>query len=86
MNLNNLQYNLDDYLETYYEIVSRMEAQLHAEEGVVYENYCEQGTGYLYSTAKELTDKFMDKYRDYEWDGDFLYKMDEFWQEYFENL
>ena len=75
----------DDYLETYYEIVARIEAHLHEENGFAYDHYCETGTGGLYELAKELTDKFQKLQEGREWDGGFLDEIDNFWAQECEN-
>ena len=43
----------------------------------------EKGHGGMYELAEELTDKFEEKYKDREWDGDFFDTIEEFIEEEF---
>jgi len=63
---------LQEYLETHYEIVKGIE-EIHQKDeihGKVLEVVAETGTGGLYLLAKHLTDKFHQKYRDICWGAD----------------
>ena len=60
---------LEEYLETHYEVVSEIERIHQSDEpyGRISRVLEEQGFGGLYLLAKELTDLFHSKYKDVEW-------------------
>lgn len=74
---------MEDYLETYYEIVAGFYSNPDHPKLVEIEET--QGRGGMWEYAKELTDKFQEKYKNHFWDGDFYDKIDEF-MEYELNL
>jgi hypothetical protein len=82
--------NLEDYLETYHEIVSRIEWQLHKEEGFAYEIYNDKGRGGMWMLAKKITDTFTEKHKATDWnEADFFDEIkliwDSFAKEYYDN-
>lgn len=60
--------NLEDYLETYYEVVKFIEYQLeNYVDSVPYRQMNHKDIGGLYELAKEWTDKFTEQYKDVVW-------------------
>ena len=70
--------NLEEYLETHYDIVEFITEHLTAWKGddawsTILKRYDEQGRGAVYELAKEWTDIFMRNYEDIEWGVDLEY-------------
>ncbi|MGL5713275.1 MAG: hypothetical protein ACRCX2_09670 [Paraclostridium sp.] len=65
-----------EYLEAFYEIVANF--YLHTHSKVLEEIETTKGRGGMWEFAESLTDEFMEKYKDFEWDGEFFDKIDEF--------
>lgn len=70
--------NLDDYLETYFDIVAYITDHLTAYEcddawSIILKRYEEQGRGGMYELAKEWTDIFMRDYKDINWGDELEY-------------
>lgn len=71
--------NMDDYLETYFEIVGGIFYAMNSQEpSVVRLRYEEQGRCGMYELAKEWADEFHSLHADTEWDGEWLEVLDEF--------
>jgi hypothetical protein len=71
----------EEYLETYHEIVSKIDWDIRQEQGFAHEIYEQMGTGGRYELAKELTDKFQRLHKGREWHGEFFDELDKFWAE-----
>lgn len=65
--------DLEEYLETYFEIVESITLAMQFDtDTVVHQVYATQGRGGLYELAKEWTDEFHSLHADREWDGEWL--------------
>lgn len=69
---------LPSYLETYFEIVDQICIDKDSENTLAYNIAETKGRGGLYDLAEELTNEFEEIYHQYEFDGDFLDKIEEF--------
>lgn len=72
---------LTSWHETHYEVVDEMTRRLHKDEDCTQpiSKFVEQnGRGGLYELAEELTDEFEEKFKDYEWDGEFFDEIENF--------
>jgi hypothetical protein len=70
--------NLEDYLETHYDIVEFITEQLQEYVGGynwsnILKRYEEQGSGGMYLLAKEWCDEFTEKYKDVVWGEELEY-------------
>jgi len=77
--MNYLQEKLENYLETYFEVVSFITDNLDTPK--LSQLYQEGGKGELWTLARELTDEFEDKYDGKIWDGGWFDSLDEFLEE-----
>lgn len=68
-----------EYLETFYEIVAGFYNNPQSKVLEDIENT--KGRGGMWEFAEQLTDEFIKKYEDFEWDGEFFDKIDEFLRE-----
>lgn len=67
--------------ETHFEVVQAITTTFSRDElleGIVFERHRAQGHGGLYELAEELTDKFEEKNKGREWDGEFFDEIAEF--------
>ena len=66
--------NLEEYLETYFEIATYIDRQANSlEESFISKVVYTGGQGALYDLAKEWTDIFMRDYKDVEWGNELEY-------------
>lgn len=66
---------LEEYLETYYEVVSIIEeknSNAFGSSDTLMELYNTHGRGALWELAKSITDDFQSLNKNREWDGEFL--------------
>lgn len=66
---------LEEYLETYYEVVSIIEeknSNAFGSSDALMELYNTHGRGALWELAKSITDDFQSLNKNREWDGEFL--------------
>jgi hypothetical protein len=71
--------DFESWHETHYEIASYFsDIFFDTCKQEIAENYANQGTGYLYELAKDLTNKFEEIHKDRVWDGEFIDEIDEF--------
>lgn len=75
----------DSWMETHHEIVSAIARNPEDAHNKVNDIEATKGTGGLYEFAKELTDKFEEKYKGKEWDGELFDAIEEFIEEEFKN-
>lgn len=75
----------ESWTETHHEIVSAIARNPEDAHNKVNDIEATQGIGGLYEFAKELTDKFEEKYKGREWDGEFFDTIYEFIEEEFKN-
>lgn len=68
----------DDYLETYFEVVQHLVLTLDNEYSKSFSTREAEGIGGLYTLAKQWTNEFQRKYKNYFFDGDWLDKIDDF--------
>lgn len=82
-------FNLTEYLETYYLVVEFIEDTLAKyfdcngayweEENYISKQYSERGIGAKFELAKRWTDEFQEKYKDCDWsDGTWFGTVEEF--------
>jgi hypothetical protein len=66
--------NLEDYLETHFDIVTFINYQLDTHtDSQVYKVHEAQGVGGMYLLAKEWCDEFTEKYKDVIWGAELEY-------------
>lgn len=71
----------EEYLETHYEMVSKIEEQLSEESGFAFDIYEKEGRGGMWLLAKELTDEFQELHKDNDWvEKNFFDELDLFWE------
>ena len=70
----------DNWQETHFEIVTEINLQIIENRPCkrIYETLENVGHGGLYELAKELTDKFEEKHKGVEWDGDWFETVQDF--------
>jgi hypothetical protein len=73
---------LEDYLENHYVIANIIEQEPNPINRYINKN----GSGELWSIAKDITDAFTKEYKDKTWEGDYYYTLDEFVTTHFQNL
>ena len=78
--INKEERDFQSWQETHFEIVSAIVLNIEKSKRVK-EVSETQGTGGLYELAEELTDKFEEKYKDKEWDGEYFCIIEEFIEE-----
>lgn len=67
----------DSWKETYFEVTRNL----------LYDSSLEDlSTGKMWELADEITDKFESEYKDYEWQGDYFDKIDNFVEKYLKKL
>lgn len=68
---------LEDYLETYFEVVAFITNDINLSQvGIIANTEDAQGMGGLYLLAKRWTDRFETLYKGRQWDGDFFDTID----------
>lgn len=71
--------DFESWQETHFEIVSMITLDLEKGNNKVEEISETQGTGGLYTLAKQLTDKFEKLHEGREWDGEFFEEIEYFY-------
>lgn len=73
----------DNWQETHFEIVTEINLQIIENRPckLIYETLEKAGHGGLYELAKGLTDKFEEKHKAVEWDGDWFETIQDFLSE-----
>ena len=75
---NNIPIIDEDYLETYFEVVQHLVLTLDNEYSKSFSTREAEGFGGVYLLAKEWTDEFQRKYKNYLFDGDWFDIIDDF--------
>jgi hypothetical protein len=78
--------DFDTWQETHFEIVEAILQQLQYPDSLASRIHDAQGRGGLYEMAKDLTNKFEEKFADTEWDGNFFDELETFLDEEFKKV
>ncbi|MFW6272925.1 MAG: hypothetical protein ACOC2U_04005 [bacterium] len=72
---------LTSWHETHFEVVDEIVRRLNfdkKQETPISKHYEKVGRGGMYDLAKDITDRFEEKYKDFEWDGNFFDEIEKF--------